>query len=257
MRRFLYLVYGVACYAMFFGVFLYSIGFVGNFGVPTSLDGEPTQSLPLAFAINLGLLGVFAIQHSGMARPTFKEWWTQYVPKPIERSTYVLLSNVAMILLFVFWQPLGGTVWRITHPTGAAVMYSLYALGWVTVFYSTCLINHFELFGLRQVYLAFRKQPYRQLPFKEPGLYKYVRHPLYIGWLMVFWFTPTMTVSHLLFALGTTGYILIAIQLEERNLVDLLPGYADYRRRVPMLLPRMSKRTPTMEATADLCPVER
>jgi protein-S-isoprenylcysteine O-methyltransferase Ste14 len=241
MRRAAYLAYGVICYLMFFAVFVYAIGFIGNILVPNSLDGEPNLPWMTAVAANMGLLGLFAIQHSVMARPTFKRWWTKIVPEPLERSTYVLFSNLAMIAIFAFWQPIGGVVWTVPCIYGQVTMYTLYGLGWFTVFYTTCLLNHFELFGLRQVWLYYRDEPYTQLPFNEPSLYRYVRHPLYVGWLMVFWFTPTMTVSHLFFAVGTTAYILIAIRLEERNLQDGLPGHAAYKKRVPMLVPSLRK----------------
>lgn len=241
MRRAAYLTYGLVCYLMFFGVFVYSIGFIGNILIPNSLDGQPKLSMLAAISVNMGLLGLFAVQHSVMARPSFKRWWTQIVPKPLERSTYVLFSNLAMIAIFVFWQPIGGVVWTVPCVYGQATMYTLYGLGWLTVFYTTCLLNHFELFGLRQVWLHVRGEPYTQLPFNEPSLYRYVRHPLYVGWLMVLWFTPIMTISHLFFAVGTTAYILVAIQLEERNLQDGLPGYSEYKKRVPMLIPRMRK----------------
>lgn len=241
MRRTAYLVYAVICYLMFFAVFVYSIGFIGNFVVSNSLDAVPHMAPIAAVGVNLLLLGIFAIQHSVMARPTFKRWWTQYIPKPLERSTYVLFSNVAMIFLFAFWQPIGGVIWNVPCVPGQVTIYAFYAVGWATVFYTTCLLNHFELFGLRQAYLNFKGRPYTPLPLKEPSLYKYVRHPLYVGWLMVFWFTPTMTAAHLLFAVGTTAYILIAIQLEERNLSEELPGYGDYKKRVPMLVPTVKK----------------
>lgn len=236
MRRFAFFAYGATCYVMFLGVFLYAIGFMGNFAVPTTLDGELTGSLLTAMLINAALLSVFAVQHSVMARPWFKSWWTKFVPVPIERSTYVLFSNAAMILLFAFWKPMGGTLWNVDG-TARIVLYALFGLGWLTVLYATFLVNHFDLFGMRQVTLYLLNKPYTQLPFREPSLYKHVRHPLYVGWIMVFWFTPTMTISHLLFAIATTAYILIAIQFEERDLSKALPGYSEYRKRVPMLVP--------------------
>jgi protein-S-isoprenylcysteine O-methyltransferase Ste14 len=172
-----------------------------------------------------------------MARPAFKRWWTRIVPQAAERSTYVLFSSLALILLFWFWQPMGGKVWELTAPAAVYAMHVIYALGWALLLYSTFLINHFDLFGLRQVWLHATGKPYTQLQFKTPWLYQQVRHPLYVGWLMIFWATPTMTVAHLVFAVMTTAYILVAIQFEERDLIDLHPEYADYRRRVPMLLP--------------------
>ena len=237
MRRIVFLTYGVVCYLIFLAiVFPYSVGFLGNFGTPTTLDAEPTRPTMQAFIVNLVLLTIFALQHSIMARPWFKDWWTRFVPQPIERSTYVLFSNAAMILVFAFWEPLGGTVWQLSG-VGKTIMYILFAMGWVTVLYSTFLLNHFDLFGLRQVWLYWKGQEYTALPFRTPTLYRHVRHPLYVGWLMVFWFTPTMTVSHFFFAAATSAYILIAIQFEERDLQEALPEYAEYRSRVPMLVP--------------------
>lgn len=247
--RILLFAYGVSSYLMFLGVFLFAVCFIGNFGVPNSIDAEPNMSTLAAVGVNSLLLTVFAIQHSGMARPTFKRWWTRIIPKPIERSTYVLFSNIAMIGLFLFWQPIGGVVWEIPGELGRAICYAMYGVGWAIVFYSTCLLNHFELFGLRQVYLHLCGRPYTPLPFKEPSLYKHVRHPIYVGWLMVFWFAPTMTTAHLLFAVVTTAYILIAIQWEERNLEEALSEYADYKMRVPMLVPNV--RTLTTPAESD------
>ncbi|MEM8679820.1 MAG: methanethiol S-methyltransferase [Planctomycetota bacterium] len=243
MKRVAVFAYGLMSYVMFLGVFVYSIGFLGNFGVPRSLDSAPQTPWLQALVVNCLLLGVFAIQHSGMARPAFKRWWKQWVPDPMERSTYVLFSNVAMIVLFILWEPIGGVVWNVQHPGIRGAIYAMYGLGWLTIFYSTCLLNHFELFGMRQVTLYLRGERYAPLKFDEPGLYRYVRHPLYVGWLMVFWFTPTMTIAHLLFALMCTGYILIAIQLEEHDLAQALPEYADYRVRVPMLVPSLKSQS--------------
>jgi protein-S-isoprenylcysteine O-methyltransferase Ste14 len=237
MKRLSILIYGVVSYAVFFATFLYAIGFVGDLWVPTSIDSAPEASFTTALLINLGLLGLFAIQHSVMARPAFKRWWTRIVPPAAERSTYVLLSSVALIVLFAYWEPMGGTIWNVESPAGRAVLYGLFAFGWGLVLVSTFLINHFDLFGLRQVWLEFQGKAYRPLPFKTPMLYRLVRHPLYVGWFFAFWATPTMTVAHLVFALATSAYILVAIQLEERDLIDAHPEYEDYRRRVPMLVP--------------------
>jgi methanethiol S-methyltransferase len=237
MKRWLIFIYGVASYATFFATFLYAIGFIGNFGVPKSIDSARETSLGIALAINAALLGVFAIQHSVMARPAFKRWWTRIIPQAAERSTYTLLSSVALIALFAFWEPIGGIVWSVESPVSQALIYGAYALGWLLVLVSTFLINHFDLFGLRQVWLQLRGRPYTPLQFKTPVLYRYVRHPLYVGWFFAFWSTPTMTVAHLVFALATTAYILIAIQLEERDLIAEHPEYAQYRKRVPMLVP--------------------
>jgi len=242
-KRIAIFVYGVACYAVFFATFLYALGFVGNFAVPKSIDSEPQAPLGLALLVDALLLALFAIQHSVMARQGFKEWWTRIVPKPAERSTYVLFSSIALIVLFAFWQPIGGVVWSIENPVGRAVAYALFACGWGLVLVSTFLINHVDLFGLRQVWLHLRGREYTPLGFTTPGPYKMVRHPLYVGWLLAFWATPTMTVAHLVFALLTTGYILVAIQLEERDLVSFHgEAYAEYRRGVPMLIPRLFPR---------------
>ncbi len=231
--------YGVVAYAIFFGTFVYAAGFVGNILVPKSIDSATQGPLGQALLINVLLLGVFAVQHSVMARPTFKDWWTKFVPEPVERSTYVLLSSLALILLFWQWRPMGGIIWDVQNTVGRGVLLSVFAFGWLLVLVTTFLINHFDLFGLRQVYLYLRGRECAPLGFMTPGPYKLVRHPLYVGWLCAFWATPTMTVAHLVFAIGTTGYILMAIQLEERNLVEYLPEYAGYRRRVPMLIPRL------------------
>jgi len=242
MKRWLIFFYGVASYAIFFATFLYAIGFIGNFGVPKSIDSVRETSLGMALLINAGLLGVFAIQHSVMARPAFKRWWTRIIPQEAERSTYTLLSSVALIALFAFWEPIGGIVWNVESPISQALIYCAYAFGWGLVLVSTFLINHFDLFGLRQVWLQLLGKPYRPLRFGTPGPYKLVRHPLYLGWLFAFWATPTMTGTHLLFAFMTTAYILVAIQLEERDLVDSLgDDYVQYRRKVPMIVPRLRR----------------
>jgi protein-S-isoprenylcysteine O-methyltransferase Ste14 len=239
MQRIVVFVYGVVSYAIFFATFLYAVGFVGNFGVPRSIDSAREGSAASALAIDLLLLALFALQHSVMARPAFKKWWIRIVPPAAERSTYVLLSSLALILLFWQWRPIGGVVWNVEQPLARTLLYAIFATGWATVLVTTFLINHFDLFGLRQVWLHLRGQPYRPLPFGTPGAYRYVRHPLYVGWLLAFWATPTMTVTHLVFAVTTTAYILIAIRFEERDLVDVHPDYAEYRRQVPMLLPRI------------------
>ena len=231
------LIYGVISYAIFFVTYLYAVGFVGNVLVPKSIDSARSGSLAAALAIDLALLLLFAVQHSVMARPGFKKAWTRIVPPAAERSTYVLFSSVALILLFALWQPIGGVVWDVENTTARAVLYALFGFGFLLVLVSTFLINHFDLFGLRQVWLYFRNVPYTQLRFGTPGPYKLVRHPLYVGWLFAFWATPTMTATHLLFAIATTGYILVAIQFEERDLVQMHPEYATYRKRVPMLIP--------------------
>ena len=192
----------------------------------------------MALLVNSLLLGAFAVQHSVMARPGFKRWLTRFIPKAAERSTYTLVSSLLLIALFGHWEPIGGVVWQVDDPIGRAVLYGLFGFGWALVLVATFLINHFDLFGLRQVWLHLTGREYSQLSFGTPGLYKWVRHPLYVGWLFAFWATPTMTVAHLVFALLTTGYILIAIRLEERDLLAVHPEYAGYRKQVPMLIPR-------------------
>ena len=237
-KRIAFFIYGTISYLIFFGTFLYAIGFIGNFGVPRTLDGAPTKPLLVAFLINTGLLTLFAVQHSVMARKWFKEWWTRIVPTPLERSTYVLFSSLALILLFWLWQPLGGVVWSVEDPLGQIVLRVLFGFGFALVLVSTFLINHFDLFGLRQVWLYLLGRPYTTLHFGTPGPYRLVRHPLYVGWLFAFWSTPTMTVAHLLFSVATTAYILLAIQFEERDLVrEHGESYEAYRRSVPMLVP--------------------
>jgi protein-S-isoprenylcysteine O-methyltransferase Ste14 len=238
LKRISVFLYGVVSYVIFFVTFLYALGFVGNFVVPRTIDGAPLLPLPTALAIDIGLLALFALQHSVMARPFFKRWLTKFVPESAERSTYVLASSVALIALFAFWQPLGGVVWNVTDPTARGVLWALFAFGWLLVLVSTFLLNHFDLFGLRQIWLQLIGRPYTSLRFGTPGPYRLVRHPLYVGWLFAFWATPTMGATHLMFAIMTTVYILIAIQLEERDLVDSLGNdYINYRARVPMLIP--------------------
>jgi len=250
LKRITIFAYGVLCYALFFVTFLYAACWVGNLWVPATLDGEPTVATGTAIAIDVLLLGLFAVQHSVMARPAFKRLWTRIIPAEAERSTYVLFSSLALIAVFAFWQPLGGVIWDVQNPLGRALLHAGFALGWLTVLVSTFLINHFDLFGLRQVWLCLLGRPYTPLRFGTPWLYRHVRHPLYVGWLMAFWITPTMTVTHVLFALVTTVYILVAIQLEERDLMDHHPEYAQYRRRVPMLIPRFRRPAPTRVETA-------
>jgi protein-S-isoprenylcysteine O-methyltransferase Ste14 len=237
-KRISIFLYGVVSYAIFFATFLYALGFVGNFAVPRTIDGERLLPLPTALAIDVGLLALFALQHSVMARPFFKRWLTKFVPESAERSTYVLASSLALIALFALWQPLGGVIWHVTDPTARGVLWALFAFGWLLVLVSTFLLNHFDLFGLRQIWLQLIGKPYLPLKFGTPGPYRLVRHPLYVGWLFAFWATPTMGATHLFFAFMTTAYILVAIQLEERDLVDSLGNdYVSYRERVPMLIP--------------------
>jgi len=241
-RRILFFAYGCVSYLIFFGTFLYAVGFIGNFGVPTTLDGLANGPLLQALLVNAGLLLLFAVQHSIMARPWFKERWTRIVPRPLERSTYVLFSSVALLLLFWQWRPMGGVVWSVEDPVMRTVILALFAFGWGLVLLSTFLINHFDLFGLRQVWLYLIGRPYRAMAFKTPGPYKLVRHPLYVGWLFAFWMTPNMSLAHLLFSIATTTYILLAIQFEERDLVREHSAYEEYRRSVAMLIPFIGRR---------------
>jgi protein-S-isoprenylcysteine O-methyltransferase Ste14 len=238
LKRVAVFVYGVASYGAFFATYLYAIGFVGNLVVPKTLDSPSQMPFLNALGLDMLLLAIFAVQHSVMARPWFKRAWTRVVPEPAERSTYVLLSSLALMALFAFWQPLGGTVWNIGNPAFRMMMYMMFGLGFAVVLIATFLINHFDLFGLRQVWLYLVGKPYTNLTFRTPMFYKYVRHPLYVGWLMAFWFTPTMTGAHLLFAVMTTTYILMAIRWEERDLIAFHgEKYARYRESVPMLIP--------------------
>ncbi len=233
-------IYGVLSYAVFFAVFLYGIGFIGGFLTPTSLDGVPTSTLGHALIVDLLLLAAFALQHSGMARPGFKAWWKRIVPEAAERSTYVLLSSLALAALYVCWEPIGGILWSVPEGIVRGSVIGLYLFGWLLLLYTTFLIDHFDLFGLKQVWRRLSNRTYRAPIFRTPSLYKLVRHPLYIGWLTIFWAAPIMTVAHLLFALVTTAYILIAIRFEERDLVAAFGAvYVDYRARTPMLIPRL------------------
>ena len=237
-----FFVYGCFAYLAFLGTFLYAIAFVGGFGVPTRLDGPSIAPLASSLAIDAGLLTIFAVQHSVMARRWFKSWWTRIVSPTIERSTYVLCASGALMLLFWQWRPLGGVVWSVESTAGRVALWALFASGWALVLIVTFLINHFDLFGLRQVWISLTGKAYRKVPFTTPGPYRVVRHPLYAGFLLAFWMTPTMTLAHLVFAIATTMYIVLAIQFEERDLVaEHGNAYESYRRRVPMLVPRSAE----------------
>lgn len=244
MSRFLALLYGAASYAVFLATFLYAIAFVSGVGVAKHIDnGAPTPFLT-ALVIDLALLGLFAVQHSGMARPAFKRWWTKFVPPPIERSTYVLVSSLTLALLLWQWRPLSSLIWNVENEIARAALYGLAALGWLLLLSSTFLINHFDLFGLRQVWFHARQRKAMDEPFVTRAFYRIVRHPLMLGFLIGFWATPTMSLGHLLFALMTTAYIVIAVKfLEERDLLAQYGDtYRDYQRRVPMLLPWTRRR---------------
>ncbi len=250
MKRVLVLLYGAACYAVFLATFVYAVAFLGNFVIGNSIDAAPTTSIGQAVLIDIALLAVFALQHSVMARPAFKRWWTRLVPAAAERSTYVLFSSLALLLLFWLWRPIGAVVWKVESTVGQALLYTGYASGWILLLVATFMIDHFDLFGLRQSWLYFRGRPYSEVAFRTPGLYKLVRHPIYVAWLLTFWCTPIMTAAHLLFALMTTAYILIAIRLEERDLINAFPEYEGYRRRVPALIPFTRGRAGTRNIVA-------
>jgi methanethiol S-methyltransferase len=238
MKRYLTIGYGAAAYLLFVAVFLYLICFVGGFVVPRTVDHAIAAPLVEAIVVNVLLLGLFGVQHSVMARQGFKRWWTRFVPPSIERSTYVWLSNAALVLLYWQWRAMPAVVWHVQQPAARTVVWGLFWLGWAIAFASTFMINHFDLFGLRQVFLAWRGKPYTELGFRTHLFYRLVRHPLMLGFLIAFWAAPTMTAGHLLFSIGITGYILLALQIEERSLVAALGDqYRDYRRNVPMLVP--------------------
>lgn len=238
MRR-AYLAYGAVCYAVFLATFLYSVGFLANWLVPRSIDSGPEGPVGLAVLVNVGLLSVFALQHSVMARHGFKRWWTRIVPQPLERSTYVLLTCAALALLYWQWRPLPGVVWEIETPLARTLVHAVYLVGgWGLVVYASALIDHFDLFGIRQVLLHWRGQTRPRMRFVTPSLYRVVRHPLYVAWFVVFWATPTMTLGHLLFATVSTAYILVAVQIEERDLLrEFGDLYRRYRESTPAFVP--------------------
>jgi methanethiol S-methyltransferase len=238
MSRILTVSYGAVSYLVFVAAFLYAIGFVGDIAVPRSVDHGIAGPAGQAVLFNSLLLGLFAVQHSVMARPAFKRWWTRLVPPSVERSTYVLLASLVLFVLYWQWRTLPAVIWEVSLPAGRLAIWALFWLGWVIVFASTFMINHFDLFGLRQVWSAWRGKPYTDISFRTPLLYRLVRHPIMVGFIVAFWGTPRMTAGHLLFALATTAYILIAVQLEERDLVAALGDqYRDYRREVAMFVP--------------------
>lgn len=238
MRRAAFFAYGLGCYLLFFVTYAYFAGFVGNIFAPRTIDSGPTASLAAAVAVDVVLLLAFALQHSVMARPAFKKWWTRMIPTPIERSTYVLASCVVLIALMTWWQPIPVVIWSVAHPIGWWLVMLLFASGWLLVPLISMAISHFDLFGVRQVWLHFTNRPYSSLPFHTPLPYNIVRHPLYVGWALAFWAIPTMTLGHLLFAAGMTVYMYAASLVEERDLVSHFGKvYEDYRRRVPAFVP--------------------
>ncbi|MGD8921708.1 MAG: isoprenylcysteine carboxylmethyltransferase family protein [Candidatus Zixiibacteriota bacterium] len=241
MRRVSIFIYGVIAYAVFFVAFLYAIGFVTNLIVPKSIDSAVGGPLAEALIIDLALLALFAVQHSVMARPGFKKWWTRIIPKEAERPTFVLFASLILLLMFWQWRPIGGVIWDVQQPGLRIALQALGLGGFLIVLITTFLINHFDLFGLRQVWSYLRGREYKPLKFVTPGPYRYVRHPMYIGFILGFWSTPTMTVAHLVFAIMTTAYILVAIRLEERDLVHAHGSdYVIYRKHTPMIIPKLT-----------------
>ena len=252
MKKHVILLYGVLCYAIFFGTFLYAIGFLGNFIVSKSIDSGEAGSTTQAIIINVILLSLFAVPHSVMARPAFKKTWTKIVPEPMERSTYVLQSSLLLILLFWQWRPMTGVIWDVGEQPVAYIFWAFFAAGWGLVLLATFLIDHFDLFGLRQTWVYWQGKEYESKPFGTPSLYKYMRHPLYLGWFLAFWSTPSMTTGHLLFAVVTTAYILVAIQLEEKDLVDHFgDDYVEYKKTTPMIFPFPKSKSVQAESSSD------
>ena len=240
MKKTIFLLYGIIAYVVFLATFTYAVGFVSTILVPKHIDSTPRSPLGYAFMINAALLTLFAVQHSVMARPAFKRWWTKIIPEPIERSTYVLLASACLLLMFQYWEPMGGVVWEVESASLQVVLKGLCLFGFFIVLISTFLINHFDLFGLRQAWFYFTGKKYEHLPFRTPFFYQYVRHPLYLGFMIAFWATPTMTVAHLFFAIMTTAYMVTAIQFEENDLVHTFGSkYQEYKKSAPMLIPFM------------------
>lgn len=244
MGKILAFIYGIISYGLFLGTFSYAIAFVGDFWVPKTINSGETGALLPALLINAGLLCLFAVQHSGMARRGFKKWWTKIIPEPIERSTYVLLASGTLILLYWFWQPLPATIWSVENEIGRWILWGVFGLGWGLVVYTTFLISHAHLFGLTQVRDFIKGQDLWEPKFQTPNLYRRMRHPMMLGFFFAFWAIPEMTAGHLLFSIATTAYILIALQLEERDLIRAFgEKYRTYRRRVPMFIPRFRNKS--------------
>ena len=242
-QKIFFFIYGLICYVIFFTTFLYAIGFVGNFLVPKSMDTGGRTSFIKALVTDALLLVVFAVQHSGMARQGFKNAWTKIIPKPIERSTYVMCTSLALIFLFWQWEPLGIKLWDLSETVAEPILWCLCGLGWLIVLLSTFMINHFELFGLQQVYLNLVGKEQEKIEFKIVGFYKYLRHPIYFGFIIAFWSTPVMTLTHLLFICGIFIYILVGIFLEEKDLIALYGNqYREYKEKVSMLIPNLFKK---------------
>jgi protein-S-isoprenylcysteine O-methyltransferase Ste14 len=239
-KRISVFLFGLISYALFFASLVYFMGWITGVGVPTPLDAAAQLPTGQALAVDFGLLLAFSLQHSVMARPGFKAWWTRFVPHNMERSVYVLVSSLTLLAVMMYWQPIGGLLWDLSSQPARISAYAVFALGWAVLFIATFLINHFDLFGLRQVWLQLIGRSYSQLPFKTPFMYRWVRHPLYVGWLLILWAAPTMTLAHFTLAACWTGYILVAIQLEERDLLRVHREYAKYREEVPMLVPRLT-----------------
>jgi protein-S-isoprenylcysteine O-methyltransferase Ste14 len=244
MQRSLNMLFALVAYAIFFATFLYLIAFVGDIAaVRRTVDVGPAAPVAAALAIDIALIALFGVQHSVMARPGFKTWWTRVVPPPAERSVYVLMASAVLIILFAFWRPIAGTVWSVTSPLGAGVLWALFALGWGIVLISTFLLNHFELFGLQQAWLHLRGRQAEPPELRQPMLYKWIAHPLYAGFFLAFWATPRMSYGHLLLAAGMSAYMLIAVRYEERDLTDFYgEDYTRYRKGVGMIFPRFGRR---------------
>ncbi len=237
MKKMSALIYGVICYAVFFISFLYAIGFTGNLIVPKGIDSGLEVSLAESLTVNIVLLGLFAVQHTIMARPAFKKWWTKIIPKEVERSTFVLIASLLLLLLYWQWRPMPGVVWSIESTAGTMVVTSAFWIGWLIVLSSTFMINHFDLFGLRQVMMPLINREYTHVGFKTTMFYKFVRHPIMLGFIIAFWATPHMSAGHLLFAVMTTVYIFMGLQFEEHDLKNAIPEYEEYTHDVPMLVP--------------------